>query len=137
MGPDRAKHIRNILIIIALALVVWLVPGGGTGSSTIYNVLTIILTAGLLFFGYRLYMEHRATIFGLGDNQRALLYGSVAVATVALLATNRLWDAGGLGALLWFALLVARGVGDLPRVEDVLRVLSSARPARVFLHIRV
>ena len=111
MGPDRAKHIRNSLIIIALALVVWLVPGGGTGSSTIYNVLTIILTAGLLFFGYRLYMEHRATIFGLGDNQRALLYGSVAVATVALLATNKLWDEGGLGALLWFALLSLAGWG--------------------------
>jgi hypothetical protein len=111
VGPDRAKHIRNILIIIALALVVWLVPGGGTGSSTIYNVLTIILTAGLLFFGYRLYMEHRATIFGLGDNQRAVLYGSVAAATVALLATNRLWNEGGLGALIWFALLALAGWG--------------------------
>ena len=111
MGPDRAKHVRNILIIIGLALVVWLVPGGGTGSSTIYNLLTIILTAGLLFFGYRLYMEHRATIFGLGDNQRALLYGSVAVATVALLATNRLWNDGGLGALVWFALFSLAGWG--------------------------
>jgi hypothetical protein len=111
VGPDRAKHIRNILIIVALALVVWLVPGGGTGSSTIYNVLTIILTAGLLFFGYRLYMEHRATIFGLGDNQRAVLYGSVAVATVALLATNRLWNNGGLGTLLWIALLALAGWG--------------------------
>jgi hypothetical protein len=111
VGPDRAKHIRNILIIVALALVVWLVPGGGTGSSTIYNLLTIVLTAGLLFFGYRLYMEHRATIFGLGDNQRALLYGCVAVATVALLATNRLWNAGGLGALVWFALLSLAGWG--------------------------
>ena len=111
MGPDRAKHIRNILIIVALALVVWLVPGGGTGSSTIYNVLTIILTAGLLFFGYRLYMEHRATIFGLGDNQRAVLYGSAAVATVALLATNRLWNEGGLGTLIWFVLLSLAGWG--------------------------
>ena len=111
MGPDRAKHIRNILIIVALALVVWLVPGGGTGSSTIYNVLTLILTAGLLFFGYRLYMENRATIFGLGDNQRAVLYGSVAIATVALLATNKLWDQGGLGALVWFALLSLAGWG--------------------------
>jgi hypothetical protein len=111
VGPDRAKHIRNILIIVALALVVWLVPGGGTGSATIYNLLTIVLTAGLLFFGYRLYMEHRATIFGLGDNQRALLYGCVAVASVALLATNRLWDDGGLGALVWFALLSLAGWG--------------------------
>jgi hypothetical protein len=111
VGPDRAKHIRNILIIVALAVVVWLVPGGGTGSATIYNLLTIVLTAGLLFFGYRLYMENRATIFGLGDNQRGLLYGSVAVATIALLATNRLWNDGGLGALVWFALLALAGWG--------------------------
>ena len=111
MGPDRAKNIRNVLIIIGLALVVWLVPGGGAGSSTIYNLLTIILTAGLLFFGYRLYMEHRATIFGIGDNQRAILYGAVAVACIALLATSKLWDEGGLGALLWIALLGSpRGV---------------------------
>jgi hypothetical protein len=105
VGPDRAKHIRNILIIVGLALVVWLVPGGGAGSSTIYNLLGIILTAGLLFFGYRLYMEHRATIFGLGDNERAILYGSVAVATLALLATSKLWDQGGLGVLLWMGLI--------------------------------
>ena len=115
MGPDRAKHIRNILIIVGLALVVWLVPGGGTGSSTIYSLLTIILTAGLLFFGYRLYMEHRATLFGLGDNQRALLYGSVTVAALAILATSRLWDEGGLGALLWFA-MIALAVWGVYRV---------------------
>jgi type IV secretory pathway TrbD component len=56
-------------------------------------------------------MEHRATIFGLGDNQRAVLYGSVAAATVALLATNRLWNNGGLGTLLWIALLALAGWG--------------------------
>ena len=111
MGPSRATHIRNILIIVALALVVWLVPGGGTGSSTIYNVLTILLTAGLLFFGYRLYMENRATIFGLGDNLRAVLYGSLALACVALLATSKLWNDGGLGALLWIALLSVAAFG--------------------------
>jgi hypothetical protein len=105
VGPDRAKHLRNIAIIVALALVVWLLPGGDTGSNTVYNLLTVILTAGLLFFGYRLYMENRATIFGLGDNQRALLYGSVALAVLVLLATSRLWDEGGAGALIWFLLL--------------------------------
>ena len=115
MGPDRAKNIRNILIIVGLALIVWLVPGGGTGSNTIYNLLTIILTAGLLFFGYRLYMEHRATIFGLGDNQRGLLYGSVGLATLALLSTSRLWDQGGLGALIWFG-LIALGAWGIFRV---------------------
>jgi hypothetical protein len=105
VGPDRAKHIRNILIIVGLALVVWLLPGGDEGSATVYNLLIVILTAGLLFFGYRLYMEHRATIFGLGDRQRGLLYGAIGLAAIAIIATSRLWNEGGLGALIWFGLL--------------------------------
>ena len=105
MGPDRSRHIRNILIIIGLALVVWLLPGGDTGSNTVYNLLTVILTAGLLFFAYRLYMEHRATIFGLGDRTRALLYGAIALAAFTIVATSRLWNEGGLGALVWFGLI--------------------------------
>jgi hypothetical protein len=105
VGPDRNRHIRNVLIIVALALAVWLLPGGDTGSNTIYNLLTVILTAGLLFFGYRLYMEHRATIFGLEDRQRGILYGAVALAGFAIIATSQLWDEGGLGAMLWFGLI--------------------------------
>jgi hypothetical protein len=111
VGPDRAKHIRNILIIFGLAAAVWLLPGGDTGSATVYNVLTVILTAGLLFFGYRLYMEHRATIFGLEDRQRAFLYASVGLAAFAIIATSRLWDEGGLGALIWFGLLALAAWG--------------------------
>jgi hypothetical protein len=105
MGPERSRHIRNVLIIIALALAVWLLPGGDTGTNTVYNLLTVVLTAGLIFFAYRLYMEHRATIFGLGDRQRGILYGAVALAGFALIATSKLWDEGGLGALIWFALI--------------------------------
>jgi|SRR4051812_20564701 hypothetical protein len=105
MGPDRNRHIRNVLIIVLLALAVWLLPGGNTGTNTVYNLLTVILTAGLMFFAYRLYMEHRATIFGLGDRQRAILYGCVAMAAFALIATSKLWNEGGLGALLWFGLI--------------------------------
>jgi hypothetical protein len=105
VGPERLKHVRNIAIILVLAALVWLVPGGDTGSRTIYNLLTVILTAGLLFFGYRLYMEHRATLFGLGDRNRGRLYASVAVIVLALIATGRLWDEGGLGVLVWFGLI--------------------------------
>jgi hypothetical protein len=105
VGPDRGKHIRNVLIVIALALAVWLLPGGDTGSATVYNILTVVFTAGLLFFGYRLYMEHRATIFGLEDRDRGILYAGVALAAFAIIATSKLWDEGGLGALIWFGLL--------------------------------
>ncbi len=111
MGPDRATHIRNILIIVGLALAVWLLPGGATGSNTVYNLLTVLLTAGLMFFAFLLYMEHRATIFGLEDRQRGILYGAVALAGFAIIATSKLWNEGGLGALLWFGLMALAGYG--------------------------
>ena len=40
-----------------------------------------------------------------------MLYGSLALACVALLATSKLWNDGGLGALLWFALLSVAAFG--------------------------
>ena len=106
MGPDRATHIRNFAIVIGLALAVWLIPGGETASVTISNLLMIMFVAGLLFFGFRLYMEHRETIFSLPERQRGILYAAIALATITIVATGRMWqDGGGLGAILWLAFL--------------------------------
>lgn len=107
MGPDRGKHIRNILILVGLALVVWLVPGGDSAGITISNLLTIVFVGGLLFFGYRIYMENRETIFGLEERQRGVLYGGIALIVITLVATRRMWDSGGLGALVWLMLIGA------------------------------
>jgi hypothetical protein len=107
MGPDRNKHIRNVAIVLALTVVVWKVPGGGTASATIANIFSVLFLAGLFFLGYRVYMERRETIFSLDERQRGLMYGALALATFAVIATRRLWDAGGLGAMLWLAMLGA------------------------------
>ena len=105
MGPDRGKHLRNIAIIIGLALAVWLVPGGDTASVTISNLLTIVFVGGLLFFGYKMYMEHRESIFGLEERNRGILYAAIALGAITLVATRRLWDEGGLGAMIWLAFM--------------------------------
>jgi hypothetical protein len=106
VGPDRNTHLRNIAIVVLLSLAVWKLPGGGDTSSAILGVLVVILWAGVLFFGYRIYMEHRMTIHSLDDRLRALLYGSLVVIVLTLVATSRLWnEAGGLGVLIWFGLL--------------------------------
>jgi hypothetical protein len=107
VGPDRGTHLRNIAIVILLAVAVWKLPGGGTASLTISNLLGIIFISGLLFFGYRMYMENRETIFGLGERPRGILYASVALIAITLIATSRMWDAGGLGAVLWLAFIGA------------------------------
>lgn len=118
MGPDRGTHLRNIAIVLLLAVIVWRVPGGDTGSNTISNVLGLIFIGGLLFFGYRIYMEHRDTIFGLPERSRGILYASVALAGITLIATERMWDSGGLGAILWLAFvsLAAWGLYSVWRV---------------------
>ena len=111
MGPDRGKHLRNIAIILGLTLIVWLVPGGAAAGRTIDNLLGIIFLGGLLFLGYRLYMERRETIFGLEERQRGIFYASVALAAITLVATRRMWDEGGLGAILWLAFIALAAWG--------------------------
>ena len=111
MGPDTGKHLRNIAIVILLAVIVWQVPGGSTSAATINNILGLIFMGGLLFFGYRMYMENRDTIFGLGERQRGILYASVALGAITLVATQRMWNSGGLGAVLWLAFISAAVYG--------------------------
>jgi hypothetical protein len=107
VGPEALKNLRNVAIILAIAVAVWKLPGGGTAASTIGNVFLVLFIGGLFFFGYRLYMERRDVILGLEERQRGLLYGALALAAFALIATRRMWDAGGLGAVIWIAMLGA------------------------------
>jgi hypothetical protein len=107
VGPDRRTNLRNIAIVVLLAVVVWQVPGGDRAGSTVANVLSIIFIGGILFLGYRLYMENRGTIFGLEERQRGVLYAGAALIAITLVATRRMWDAGGIGALLWLMMLGA------------------------------
>ena len=104
---ERYKNLRNIAIIIVLAVAVWKLPGGGSAAATISNLLSVAFLGGLFFFAYRMYMERRDTLHGLEDRQRGLLYGAFALIAFALIATHRMWNAGGLGGLVWLAMLGA------------------------------
>jgi len=104
VGPDAGKNIRNALIIVALAAVVWLVPGGSAGSSALGNLLSVLLIGGLCFFAYRMYMERRVTLMDMEDRTRVILYGSFALVAFAIVATGRLTGSGP-GALLWILLV--------------------------------
>jgi hypothetical protein len=106
VGSETGKHLRNIGIIVLLAVAVWKLPGGGEASLTISNLLWIAFIGGLLFLGYRMYMEHRDSIFSLTERQRGVLYAALALATITLVATRRMWnEGGGLGAVLWLGFL--------------------------------
>ena len=111
MGPDRNTHLRNFGIVLLLAVAVWRLPGGGTATDVIGNVLGIAFAAGLVFFAYRMYMENRMLLFDMPEQRRLLLYASATTLVFALVATGRFWNDNGPLILLWFALIGAAAYG--------------------------
>jgi hypothetical protein len=98
------RHVRNIAIILAVAAVVVLVPGGGRGASIAFQVVWLVFLATLFWFAMIMYRQHRLSLYSLGDRRRAVLYAAVAVAVLTLTATDRLWRTGA-GSVAWLVLL--------------------------------
>ena len=107
MGPDRNRILRNVAILLLIAVAVWQLPGGSAATGTINNILGLVFAAGIVFFAFRMYMEHRGSLFMLEDKVRGLLYGSLVLIALALIGTSKLWGAGGIGVLGWLALIGA------------------------------
>jgi tellurite resistance protein TehA-like permease len=94
-----------------VALVIVVLPGGGNVLEVLLTLLSIIFLAAIAFLGYRLFRQYRFDIETLEPNVRLTMYGSIGLAILTFVATNRLFDAGGLGVLLWFALLALCSYG--------------------------
>jgi len=104
------KAARNFGLIALLALVLSF-PGGDSVLNVLGTALSIAFFTVIAFFGYRLFKEHRFTIDSLSERQRLVLYVSVALAFFTFAAAQRLFNSGGLGVLLWLAMLGACSYG--------------------------
>jgi hypothetical protein len=102
----RARNALNFLILALIALGFTALPGGGSTLRVLLTLLGIVFFVAIALFGYRLYREHRFTLDALGERERLVLYGSVALAFLTFVASQRLFDLrGGLGVLIFLALL--------------------------------
>jgi hypothetical protein len=97
---------RNIVIVLVIAALVVLIPGGGTGANVAGQAASLAFLASLVWFASIQYRQHRTTLFSLGDRRRGVLYGSIAIATLTLSATSRLW-ATSTGSIAWLVLMAA------------------------------
>ena len=111
--------LRNILIVLVLAALLVLIPGGGDGASVATQALSLGFLGALVWFASLMYRQHRTELDSLGDRKRAILYVAVAVALLTITASSRLWHTGG-GIIVWFVLVGAA-------VYAVLAVVLSAR----------
>ncbi len=92
-------------LIALVALVLTALPGGGDALDVLLAALSIAFFTAIALLGYRLFRQFRTEIEGLPDGDRAVLYGSIGLAFLTFCATNRLFDVGGGGAVIWLALL--------------------------------
>ncbi len=98
------KNLRNIVIVLAIAAIVVIVPGGGTGASVVTQAVSLAFLAALVWFASIMYRQHRVSLYSLGDGRRAILYIAAAVAAVVLTGTHKLWSSPG-GEVAWLVLL--------------------------------
>ena len=99
------ENLRNILIILAIAGLVMVLPGGGTAARVALQVVSLAFLAVIAWIAARMYREHRTTLYSLGDRRRAILYLAVGVATLTFTASPRLL-VGGPGTLVWLLLII-------------------------------
>jgi hypothetical protein len=97
---------RNVGIVLLLALLVALLPGGGNVADAVLTALTMGLLAGIAWMVYRLGRENQMTLATLSDGRRAILYGAIGMLVLLIAGNDKLFSSGG-GTLLWIALLAA------------------------------
>jgi hypothetical protein len=101
---ERAKYLRNAAIVLLIAAGVYAIPGGGRAANTFEAVVYVLFGIAIGYLGLRFYREYRVSVHSLGDRHRALLYGALALAGVAVMGQKRLWQTS-LGELIWFVLV--------------------------------
>jgi hypothetical protein len=113
------KNVRNIAIVLVIAALIVILPGGGTAASVVFAIVRLVFYGSLGWVAMIMYREHKTTLYGLGDGRRAVLYGAVAVAALVLTATSRLWQTSA-GSVAWLLLMAGA-------VYAVFAVVWSAR----------
>lgn len=107
MGPAYTwamRAVRNVAIIMVLALGVAFVPGGGNAVDAILTAMVMGMLAGIAWSLYVLSRQNQLTLATLSDGRRAILYGALGLIALLVAGADKLFSTGG-GTLLWIVLL--------------------------------
>jgi hypothetical protein len=99
------KALQNIAIIVLIALIITVVPGGGTTRDTVMTAISMAFLAGIGWFVYLAHREYPNMVSSLSEGWRAVHWGSLGVMAFLIAAFSKMWGTGA-GTLLWIGLLV-------------------------------
>jgi hypothetical protein len=98
--------LRNLAIVMLLALAVAFVPGGGNAAETVMTALMMGFLAAIAWALFRLSRRHELTLATLGDGHRAILYAALGLIALLIAGSDEMFASGG-GTLAWVLLLGA------------------------------
>jgi hypothetical protein len=100
------RTLRNVAIVMVLALFVAFAPHGGNVAEAILTAITMGFLAGLAWMVYVLSRQNQLTLVALTDARRATLYAALGMIALLIAGSDELFSSGG-GTLAWIILLGA------------------------------
>lgn len=100
------RNLRNVAIVMLLAVVVAFVPAGGNAADTILTAITIGFLAAISWTLFVLSRQNELTLAALRDSRRAILYGALGLIALLIAGSDEMFASGG-GTLAWILLLGA------------------------------
>lgn len=100
------RTLRDVAIIMALALLVAFAPSGGNVAEAILTAITMGFLAGIAWTLFVLSRQNQLTLATLSDARRAILYGAFGMIALLIAGSDELFSSGG-GTLAWIVLLGA------------------------------
>ena len=95
---------RNIAIIMLLALVVAVVPGGDNAAEAIVAAVSLIFMALIAFAGWLLFRQYRFSYMGLEERRRQVFVAAVGAIALMIAGADEMTRSGG-GLAAWLFIL--------------------------------
>ena len=98
------RAVRNIGIILLLALIVSEVPGGGNLADGLLAAITVTFLVLIGALAYQLYRQNQFTYLSLTEGQRAIFVGALGAIVLMIAGTDELLESG-LGLFVWLSVI--------------------------------
>ena len=104
------KVLRNVAIIVLIALAITVLPAGDAATTTVLTAITMAFLGGIGWFVYVAHRENPMMTSSLSEGWRAIHWGSLGLIAFLIAGYNQLWETGA-GTLLWIGLMVLAVTG--------------------------
>ncbi len=96
--------VRNIAIIMLLALGLTVLPAGGNVADGILTALSLIFLGAIALLMVRFWRENSLSRDAMTDRQRGIIYGSLGAIALVVAGTDELFETGA-GTVAWLVIV--------------------------------